>query len=79
MRQHPRRWTDRTTSGLGVRPTPDEILARIPAQYHLEEPGPDGIRHGLVRHVRELIAAGVYDTPDRWLAAEDAILDRYCE
>lgn len=80
MRQHPR-WTDRKTPGLGVRPTPDSMLFRsiIPAHLHLEAPGSDGIRHGLVTHVRGLIAAGVYDTPERWADAEEAILDRYCE
>ena len=87
MRQHPpRRWSDRLNSGLGSRPTPDAIRARsslpipaIPAHLRLETPGPDGVRRGLVAHVRELIAAGAYDAPDRWLAAEEAILDRYDE
>jgi len=87
MRQHPpRRWSDRLNSSLGTRPTPDAILARssapvhpIPAHLRLETPGDDGIRHGLVAHVRELIAAGAYDTPERWAAAEEAILDRYHE
>jgi len=35
-----------------------------------ERPGPDGVRHALVDHVRKLIAAGRYDTPERWAAAE---------
>jgi len=78
MQQHPpRRWTNRLTA------IPDALLARgvpaIPVHLRLEEPGDDGIRHGLVAHVRELIAAGVYDSPERWAMAEAAVLDRYCE
>jgi hypothetical protein len=38
-----------------------------------EKPGPDGIRHGLVEHVRKLIAAGHYDTPERWQAAQERL------
>jgi len=41
-----------------------------------EEPGPDGIRHGLVARVRAEIAAGVYDTEEKWLAAEEALFAR---
>jgi hypothetical protein len=48
----------------------------IPAELKAEAPGPDGIRHGLVAHVRQLIAAGEYDTPQRWEAAEERLLDR---
>ncbi|MDW8244109.1 MAG: hypothetical protein RMJ88_12930 [Thermogemmata sp.] len=42
---------------------------------HAEAPGPDGIRHGLVARVRAAIAAGYYDDPAIWLAAETALLD----
>jgi hypothetical protein len=48
----------------------------VPAELKAEAPGPDGIRHGLVAHVRRLIAEGAYDTPDRWAAAEERLLDR---
>jgi hypothetical protein len=41
-----------------------------------EEPGPDGIRHGLVARIRAEIAAGTYDTEERWRAAEERLLDR---
>jgi hypothetical protein len=41
-----------------------------------ERPGPDGIRHGLVARVRQEIAAGTYDTEERWRAAEDRLLAR---
>jgi hypothetical protein len=36
----------------------------------------DGIRHDLVARVRAEIAAGTYDTEERWLAAEEIILRR---
>lgn len=41
-----------------------------------EVPGPDGIRHELVARVRREIAAGTYDTEEKWLAAEEALLRR---
>jgi hypothetical protein len=39
-------------------------------------PAADGIRHDLVARVRAEIAAGTYDTEERWLAAEEALLRR---
>ena len=42
-----------------------------PADYRDELPDATGIRRGLVAHVRELIAAGRYDTPERWALAEE--------
>jgi hypothetical protein len=36
----------------------------------------DGIRHDLVARVRAEIAAGTYDTEERWLAAEERLLRR---
>ena len=36
----------------------------------------DGIRHDLVERVRREIAAGTYDTEEKWLAAEEALLRR---
>jgi anti-sigma28 factor (negative regulator of flagellin synthesis) len=41
-----------------------------------EQPGPDGIRHELVARVRREIAAGTYDTEEKWLAAEAELLRR---
>jgi hypothetical protein len=34
------------------------------------------IRHELVRHVRQEIAAGLYDTPERWEAALETLFRR---
>ena len=77
----PRRW-NRWRAAIPT-PIPDTIANRIlglgivaaPA-VHSEKPGPDGIRHGLVARVRAEIAAGVYDTEEKWLAAEEALLAR---
>ncbi|HJZ57746.1 MAG TPA: hypothetical protein VKE74_22495 [Gemmataceae bacterium] len=41
-----------------------------------EAPGPDGIRHALVARVRREIEAGIYDTEEKWLAAEEKLLRR---
>jgi hypothetical protein len=63
-------------------PAPDPIANRMmglrlaASTAEPEEPGPDGIRHGLVARVKAEIAAGVYDTEEKWLAAEEALLAR---
>jgi hypothetical protein len=51
-------------------------FVRRPLAPTAEQPGPDGIRHGLVARIRAEIAAGTYDTDERWLAAEARLLDR---
>ena len=38
----------------------------------------DGVRVDLVARLRAEIAAGTYDTDDRWAAAEEALLRRVC-
>jgi hypothetical protein len=48
------------------------------------EPAPpidkdNGIRKELVARVRKDIAAGIYDTPDKWEAALDRLLERLGE
>jgi hypothetical protein len=53
---------------------PPPPLSAHPAHQE-ETPGPDGIRHTLVARVRAAIAAGYYDHPALWLAAERALLD----
>ncbi|MCE9561078.1 MAG: flagellar biosynthesis anti-sigma factor FlgM [Planctomycetes bacterium] len=59
-------WVDRVQ-------TPTAAPALVGAN---EKPGPDGIRHELVARVRREIAAGTYDTEEKWLAAEEALLRR---
>lgn len=51
--------------------TPDPL-----AELKADPPGPDGVRRRLVDRVRQLIADGAYDTPDRWRAAEDLLHGR---
>ncbi|MFO0826400.1 MAG: flagellar biosynthesis anti-sigma factor FlgM [Gemmataceae bacterium] len=52
-------------------------VAKAPALLGSDEvPGPDGIRHELVARIRREIAAGTYDTEEKWLAAEEALLRR---
>lgn len=52
-------------------PTPDrEPFPAVPLELKQEAPGPNGIRQGLVNHIRRLIEAGEYDTPERWAEAE---------
>ena len=41
-----------------------------------EPKGADGIRHELVARVRQQIADGTYDTEEKWLLAEEALLRR---
>ena len=77
MRQPtPRRWQAWrvTLTPAATAPATPEPIARRMASFHAELPGPDGIRHGLVARVRHLIAAGEYDTPERWAAAEERLL-----
>ena len=47
-----------------------------PATVGAEARGPDGIRHELVARVRQQIADGTYDTEEKWLLAEEALLRR---
>jgi hypothetical protein len=54
-------------------PPPDRGASAVPAELKAETAGPDGVRHGLVAHVRQLIADGAYDTPERWEAAQERL------
>ena len=40
-----------------------------------EEPGPDGIRWGLVNRIRAEIAAGTYDDGEKWAMAEHRLIE----
>jgi anti-sigma28 factor (negative regulator of flagellin synthesis) len=46
------------------------------ARNSKEARGPDGIRHELVARIRQQIADGTYDTEEKWLLAEEALLRR---
>ncbi len=61
---------------LSVAPVADPEPAAVGAGA--EARGPDGIRHALVARVRQQIADGAYDTEEKWLLAEEALLRRIC-
>jgi hypothetical protein len=56
--------------------TPAPVPAVPAVAAEREMPGLDGIRHELVARVRREIAAGTYDTEEKWLAAEAELLRR---
>lgn len=58
--------TDHTAAPNDDCPVPTSVL-------RLQEPGPDGIRWGLVNRMKELIAADKLDTPERWALAEEML------
>lgn len=60
-----------------VAPPPVADPEPVAADLHAE-PGPDGIRHELVERIRRQIADGTYDTEERWLRAEEALIRRVC-
>lgn len=66
--------------------TPNDTVIDFPtpandplADLKAEVPGPDGIRTKLVERVRQLIAQGAYDTPERWTIAEQHLFHRFAE
>ena len=61
---------------LSVAPTADPKPAATAVRAGAEVRGPDGIRHELVARVRQQIADGTYDTEEKWLLAEEALLRR---
>ncbi len=68
----------------GVKPIPLAAYERMTrcaeppptAVRNNEVKGPDGIRHELVARIRQQIAEGTYDTEEKWLLAEEALLRR---
>ncbi len=61
-----------------ARLTPAPDAHPVPVGAGEEVRGPDGIRHELVARVRQQIADGTYDTEEKWLRAEEALLRRVC-
>jgi hypothetical protein len=66
--------------GTGAEPEPLDEGPVIPSRPKKVRRGPrrsgQSIRPELVARVRKEIAAGTYDTPARWEAALDRLLDR---
>ena len=73
-----RHWHRWRISQAAAMPSPHCVdCIRTPALVGAaEKPGPDGIRHELVARVKREIAAGTYDTEEKWLAAEEALMRR---
>lgn len=59
---------ERMTARATVVPVTDAPAAPAPVS--------DGIRHELVARVRAEIAAGTYDTEEKWALAEEALMRR---
>lgn len=57
-------------------PSSDDETQRRPDSAGAQEDEEPMIRKDLVERVRREIAAGDYDTPERWEAALDRLLDR---
>jgi hypothetical protein len=61
---------------LSVAPVGGAATEPVGVGASAEVRGPDGIRHELVARIRRQIAEGTYDTEEKWLLAEEAILRR---
>lgn len=76
----PLRGTSAWWRGLGAAPGPDLTAAGDPPSSPDHRTARDdsraGIRWDLVERVRGEIAAGTYDTQERWDAALDRLLDQ---
>ena len=66
-------------SSAGKLPDDDSPEHRTKAKLKAEDPGDDGIRHGLVAHMKTLIASGEYDSPERWAIAEELMFQAILE
>lgn len=62
--------------GLGAPPTIEVSSAPAPEKPRKQRKDAKPIRTELVERVRKEIAAGTYDTPEKWEAALDCLLDR---
>jgi hypothetical protein len=61
--------------GMATR-EPVETSAQDRAKKRPKKDGSGGIRRELVERVRREIEAGTYDTPEKWDAALDSLLER---
>jgi hypothetical protein len=69
-----------TLAGPGPLPVVDRFgrlpISVLSSTEEPEQPAADGIRHVLVARIRQEIAAGTYDTEEKWLAAEEKLFRR---
>jgi hypothetical protein len=71
-----RRWRVAPVEGPAPAPTPRLAHRTTAMSATMPALSADGIRHDLVARVRAEIAAGTYDTDERWLVAEELLLRR---
>jgi hypothetical protein len=57
-----------------INPNDHSPLANDLAELRAEAPDADGVRRRFVDRIRQLIAAGHYDSPDRWSVAEETLV-----
>jgi hypothetical protein len=70
-------WTNAAPAGAPVKkPRPGRRRARTMKDNHDTPPQGDEIRTDLVERVRREIAAGVYETPEKWDIALQRLLER---
>ena len=72
----PLRGTPSWWSGTGAGPESTDDGSPLQAQPKKKRKDAKPIRMELVARVRQQIAAGTYDTEERWQAALDRLLDR---
>ena len=72
----PVRGTSAWWRGMGAQPEVSDEGTKSPNKRKKRTACEPGIRIELVNRVRAEIAAGTYDTPEKWDAALDRLLDR---
>jgi len=75
---NPPHFTQRTQSpqGTSAAQQTDRVEISQAAEAAMKATDAGGIRHDLVNQIRNQIAAGTYDTPDKMNAAVDRLLDQ---
>jgi negative regulator of flagellin synthesis FlgM len=75
---NPPHFSLRTQSAQGTAATTqaDHVEISQAAEAAMKATETGGIRHDLVNEIRNQIAAGTYDTPDKMNAAVDRLLDQ---
>lgn len=77
--QQPWKWQRHTTPTDSALPLERFALQMpIPSDPD-EQPGPDGIRWGLVNRIRAEIAAGIYDDEEKFAMATESMFQRLGE
>lgn len=72
----PVRGTAAWWQGTAAPPLPPEVSAQAEEKPAKKRKDAAPIRTELVERIKKEIAAGTYDTPEKWEAALDCLLDR---